>query len=784
MKSFHKLKALHITIFFIPLVILLIHRGNKAEVIAQTSSSLNGYIHVCPNLDTTINNSLCEGGSIKGYVDDSGNLFVPNEINPVHVWEKTKTGDKINKLNVTEYDDWMLKLKNKGINSIHVRVDPTSGTVGVIPMQTMPLGYYYIADAYPMEAQWSGGGWNYSDYNEGDYANSLVDGEDFLANYPNCRYPDFSVTNCGSNYAQKFSDSNITKILESAEQNNIRVKFTLWTFGQYKEEWEFSAYNQSCSTPDGTSCAASEQGVLSNGSDFLFDAYACEENEVNCPGSLKDGKNILDYQKQFIDFFMKAWGESESFWMWEIMNEIHYLADWNSGAGDLDDNVDRKLLPWVKYIAEYIRSVDTYHRPVSISSVYLSWKDGSISDPRLIEQAPDGSACDFDAWDGDHVEFFLGCKNKMFDYVDVANVHNYWRRSLKGRYDYMKQMNDIWPDKPKVIGEFLPRYCSNDPCPTSKLYPTILEGQKTYIGGYPWHIEIAPFHNSVSYYWMSIIGTGGNGSVRKWMGSGVESWTEGSAFHFRSQYDHEHFSDIAVPTGKFIKEVDWEDWRNHQDWDQYITISNSGLNPSADFIRISSGDGNQVMLMFRSLNSNSTPIEIQNLQDSTYLVQTFDWLTGDIVETQTASTTNGSINISVDVRWTAEDNRDFRWNNNTNSFEGLLIDTYDSDYTNSIDPNLGDDWPRLNLSDATPGQETSQINKYRRNIGVVLIQEETSLQYDITNDGVVDNEDLHATLTLYGKQESDVPAGYRSPDIDQSGNINLLDYSYILNEIL
>jgi hypothetical protein len=677
-----------------------------------------GYVHVCPNQDPAITAALCDNGNVKGFVDDRGHRFIPNGLNTAHVWHnRPNTG--IKGLENTNYDDWMQKLSSKGINSIHLRLDTITGGAGTVHMQAPPLGYYYIADEYPMDAVWSDG-WVYSNYNEGSHAGTLIDGDDFLTSHPTCRYPHFTDEDCGPTYASRFSNSNITKILQAAEAHDVKVVLTLWGSRQYADDarWEYSAYNQSCKKPDGSDCRPHEKGILTDQYDIIFDPHG------TIPGVTKDGKNVLDYQKQYIDFVYKAWGESEAIWMWEIMNEIHYLAQWNSGPGELDDNVDKRLLPWIEYMSNYIRSVDIHHRSVSISGIHTSWKDGTIADPRQIASLED-NLCDRTAWQGAEIDFFLACKHKMFEYVDVVNLHDYGTPTLKGRLDRQKRLDEIWPDKPKIIGEFLPKQCRQSNCDRDsqdEYAPTILKGQNTYIGRYPWHIEIAPFHNSVSYYWLNLISNGGNGEVRRWMGFGIESWSEGAALHYENEYDNEHFSDIAVSTGKFIPEVDWSDWGNHTDWDQYITISNTRLDPDNDFVLTSRGDGNQVMVMFRSLSDYSTPIEVRNLEEGTYTVKLFDWLTGERVETWTVETVRDILSINVDVRWIARDRDDFFWNAWTKQFEGRLIDRYGADYTNPMAPNLGSDWPRLILSDAIPGREREAINRFRKNIGIVLIE--------------------------------------------------------------
>lgn len=678
-----------------------------------------GYIHVCPNQDRIINITLCNYGTINGFIDDNGRRFIPNGLNTPLAWYKTPRVT-IDRLENTNYEVWLQKLKRKGINSIHLRLDTIVATVGVVHMQPPPLGYYYIADDYPMDAVWLEE-WLYSNYNQESHTGALINGDDFLTHYPACRYPHFTIENCGPTYAAKFSNSLITKIIQAAEKNQVKVSLTFWGSEQYNDEtkWAYSAYNRVCRRPDRSVCAATEAGILTDKYDIIFDPQG------HIPGSVKNGKNVLDYQQQYIDFVYQAWGESPAIWMWEIMNEIHYLGQWNSTPGEeVDENVDKRLLPWVNYTANYLRAKDIHHRPISISSLQPSWVDGTIADPRLIISSA-GNLCDQNAWQGSTVDFFLACKHKMFEYVDVVNVHDYRRHTLKSRLDLQKRLDDIWPDKPKIIGEFLPGQCDQPDCqppPRNKADPIVLAGQYIYLGQYPWHIEIAPFQNSIAYYWLSLIANGGNGEVRRWMGFGLESWQAGAAFNFRNEYGNEHYSDIAVPTGKFISAVNWANWRQHRSWDQNITIANTGLDPLTDFVFVSRGDGDQVMLMFRSLSENGTPIEIRNLAEGVYTVTLFDWLTGEAATTQTVKTVNHTVTINVDVRWVAQDWQDLTWDVKTKRFVGNLVERYTTDYTNPLGPNLGNDWPRLILSDSTPGHENEAINRLRRNIGIVLVE--------------------------------------------------------------
>jgi hypothetical protein len=110
------------------------------------------------------------------------------------------------------------------------------------------------------------------------------------------------------------------------------------------------------------------------------------------------------------------------------------------------------------------------------------------------------------------------------------------------------------------------------------------------------------------------------------------------------------------------------------------------------------------------------------LEEGAYTVKLFDWLSGEKVETRIVETVGNTLSLNMDVRWTARDYNDFYWNAETNQFAGSLIDRYNTDYTHPIAPNLGSDWPRLVLSDATPGREAEAINGLRKNIGVILVE--------------------------------------------------------------
>lgn len=112
---------------------------------------------------------------------------------------------------------------------------------------------------------------------------------------------------------------------------------------------------------------------------------------------------------------------------------------------------------------------------------------------------------------------------------------------------------------------------------------------------------------------------------------------------------------------------------------------------------------------------------------------------------------------------------------NEESSVNIIFNSHDDDKEKETDNQTGD------VEGVYKGTR-KVISSIPRNKEVTVVQEMAALPYDITNDGIVDDEDLRSILTSYGKQESEIPTNYNNPDVDNNGSINIIDYTYLLKD--
>ena len=130
-------------------------------------------------------------------------------------------------------------------------------------------------------------------------------------------------------------------------------------------------------------------------------------------------------QKNLIRYIVARWGYATNVLCWELWNEVANISD----GKDIPNQVQRNIVQWHAQMADYIRSIDPYHHPISTSL-------GSGKDISTLYNA--------------------------FDYMDFVQEHNYqniqkaasreqfthvlYRETAKGR--------DLYPLKPFFMGEF------------------------------------------------------------------------------------------------------------------------------------------------------------------------------------------------------------------------------------------------------------------------------------------------------------------------------------------
>lgn len=144
--------------------------------------------------------------------------------------------------------------------------------------------------------------------------------------------------------------------------------------------------------------------------------------------------------KNLIRYIVARWGYATNLLSWELWNEAANMADHQA----IPVQTQRAMVQWHRQMADYIRSIDPYHHPITTSL---------------------GS--------GDIATLY-----GAFDYMDIVQEHNYQNiQKAKSKeqfsyllYQYSRQARQDYPDKPFFMGEFAfgqggsnPNYSDKDP---------------------------------------------------------------------------------------------------------------------------------------------------------------------------------------------------------------------------------------------------------------------------------------------------------------------------------
>ena len=538
-------------------------------------------------------------GEREVYLYDDGSVFIPNGFCADDSWRRPDDGPiyrgtawyntnlKEHRLDTTTltYDEWFRNLKAAGINNIRVRIGEGSGRP-----YSGGDGNQGLAGFEPPP---------YGTYNVmQQYLNP-----DNLAEYRSLQVAwDDETFGAGDS---RYEESNITQLIRAAEKFGVHIKVCLFGFNEADDDghrWVYSAYNNDCNYVNKSSCEPKDRGFLSSVLEFYTDPIA------------------RMWQKRRIDFIMEKWGNSPAIWMWEIMNEYQYA---------LSHEYDDELKAWVEDIAQHIRSHEQSHgrnRPVTVSSYWMYGKEAATDFSTLRHK-----------------------RNQIFNspYIDTVELHNYGAFSLKLRQKLVRDLQEMFPGKPIMVGEFWPWRQNGDDLGESG--PLI---DKTLHFNIPRNEE-PPHKNSIGYTWLQMIASGGAGGAMRW--DGLEEINKN--YWERGSYADPDMLSIYTPVSKFIDYVDWNNWGidstgnvvGHGSYDDQVDVHNSGLG-SDDFVQIAEGDGDQLLLMFRSLAPGSTQITVRGLDQADYTVTLFDWQTGDILQRQVGLVlAEGVLDLSIDV---------------------------------------------------------------------------------------------------------------------------------------
>lgn len=602
----------------------------------------------------------------KGCVTDSGKQYIPFGPNTQHAGFLGQA-DKITGLEYTDYMAWCAMLKSNGIHDIHIRLDPIYNQ-NLIGFNAIPAGTFYISYDNPIDAYWNGSQWVYTNY-----------------------HPEVFVDGSETNWNELYEESTFTHLLRAAESNDIRMRITFWASEPTYDPdmWAHNPFNKACRYQyDIIPTPEEYKGLLYTGRFFCLD-YTSPPSTMTTNEALW----VFAQQTNTIAFFMKHWGNSPAIWCWEIMNEVQYMH-----ANSIENTHDH-LLPWVSNMAAYIREQDIHDRPVMVSGVRLY--DGDVPD-----HPPPWGESDTRPWG----EVNYSWVSEIFNYVDFVNIHNYSFYTLKDRMRITRRLQDLWPGKPVIVGEYLP--CNGDNALSTNIEgPTIESSFYEYIGSYPYVRELPPFRNTRGYVCLQFVLTGGCGAAYRWTGFGFEDWTLGSELNLHNRYALPHTYQPYQSLTGIAAHVQWDRWTNAVPWEEYIYIDNNyenyGLVNSQSFSVAAQGDGDQVLLFFRSLQDEPTSVSVSNLTIGTYKIALFDWINGNCISTQNCIVgSDGVLNCDIDVTWNTEGNNAFVAL--TSAWDHLLI------------PRVGSNWYEKTLP--RPAEPEHVDNRYYRNIGLVSIE--------------------------------------------------------------
>ena len=130
-------------------------------------------------------------------------------------------------------------------------------------------------------------------------------------------------------------------------------------------------------------------------------------------------------QKNLIRYIVARWGYATNVLCWELWNEVANIAD----GENIPYQAQRNIVQWHAQMADYIRSIDPYHHPISTSL-------GNNKD--IVTLYDSFKNLDF-VQEHNYQNIQKAISKEQFSYV-------LYRESAKGR--------EAYPDKPFFMGEF------------------------------------------------------------------------------------------------------------------------------------------------------------------------------------------------------------------------------------------------------------------------------------------------------------------------------------------
>lgn len=380
------------------------------------------------------------------------------------------------------------------------------------------------------------------------------------------------------------SNSNLYQLINAAETHGVGLWVTFFDFmeltGAY---WSTHAYNSNNFYIDGNPCAGADQGMIANRTDFFTDAGA------------------IAAAKARIQFFLDAFGSSHAVKVFELFNEMTWLADadwwgepmWNA---QMVTNVRTKMVPWVSEIANYIRDNDT---------TLLRFIANSNAFPRT-------STGDWPA-DPDHYRNVIAELYSVYP-LDIVGGRGYENGNFNRYITEVEMLQEKYGPRMICIGEYWPF---------------------EHDGVNPVN-EPAPHLDSRMYQWLPATCAWYGFAALRWQGleeSAGNVWIRGG-------YGDPDMADIAGVTATFNSYVAWNSFAGG-------SIKDSDISTPQGTVFDPKGWGNSthVTFMVRWSSSGSKLLTFTGLTNGNYNLYLFNWEDGTLDTTLYPTAVGGTFSI-------------------------------------------------------------------------------------------------------------------------------------------
>jgi hypothetical protein len=379
-----------------------------------------------------------------------------------------------------------------------------------------------------------------------------------------------------------WNQSNLGSLIDAAEQHGIKFSIVPFAYAEFRRDWwRYHAWNANNYYVSGERCVPADRGWLQEARELFTDTRA------------------IQAAKDRLTFICDAFEGHDVIGAWELWAEMTWMVTNNRDVWGIDawdgrmiTNVREKVVPWVEEMLQHIKT--------------------RSSAPAGNGQAFIGRRTDYP----DHPDNQVNVRNEIHGTPssDVVWINWYHGTNYSLLMAQLRAHQAHWPDKQIVVEQTVPYNLNRDE---------------------PWREESSPFQQSKILEWLLVCGEYGCVGPIRWMGiyeENINWWRTGG-------YADPAMAEIAGVTEAFAQVVDPASWQDRGgSWDERIS--------SPDLSLISSWGSSEHVTMFLSWPSaGDHAITVTGLKDQSYTFYLFDWITGELLNTQDVAAEEGTLTL-------------------------------------------------------------------------------------------------------------------------------------------